>query len=73
LSERKSVRNGYVESFNGRRYDELVNENPFFGLDHARSAIAEWERLQYRRAAFLARLADSGDICPLTQPPPTLC
>jgi transposase InsO family protein len=69
------VRNGYVESFNGRRYDELVNGNPFFGLDHARSAIAEWGRLQYRRAAFLARLADSGDNTPrsLTQPPPTLC
>jgi transposase InsO family protein len=34
--------NGYVESFNGRRRDELLNESLFFGLDHARSAIAEW-------------------------------
>jgi len=34
--------NGYVESFNGRMRDELLNESLFFGLDHARSAIAEW-------------------------------
>lgn len=33
---------GYVESFNGRMRDELLNESLFFGLDHARSANAEW-------------------------------
>lgn len=38
----KPMQNGYVESFNGRRRDELLNESLFFGLDHARSAIAEW-------------------------------
>jgi putative transposase len=27
---------------NGRMRDELLNESLFFGLDHARSAIAEW-------------------------------
>ena len=32
----------HVESFNGRMRDELLNESLFFGLDHARSAIAEW-------------------------------
>jgi hypothetical protein len=36
------MQNGYVESFNGRMRDELLNESLFFGLDHARSAIAEW-------------------------------
>lgn len=36
--------NGYVESFNGRMRDELLNEGLFFGLDHARSAIAEWRQ-----------------------------
>lgn len=36
------MQNGYVESFNGRMHDELRNESLFFGLDHARSAIAEW-------------------------------
>lgn len=37
----KPIQNGYVESFNGRMSDELLNENLFFGLDHARSAIAQ--------------------------------
>ncbi len=36
------VRQGYAESFNGRMRDELLNESLFLGLDHARSAIAEW-------------------------------
>ncbi len=38
----KTNQNGYVESFNGRMRDELLNESLFFGLDHARSAIAQW-------------------------------
>ncbi|MHC2419572.1 putative transposase [Sinorhizobium meliloti] len=38
----KPMQNGYIESFNGRMLDELLNESLFFGLDHARSAIAEW-------------------------------
>ena len=36
------MQNGYVESFNGKMRDELLNESLFFGLDHARSVIAEW-------------------------------
>ena len=38
----KPMQNGYVESFNGRMRDELLNESLFFGLDHARQAIADW-------------------------------
>lgn len=38
----RPMQNGYVESFNGRMRDELLNESLFFGLDHACSAIAEW-------------------------------
>ncbi|WP_152094740.1 IS3 family transposase, partial [Rhizobium dioscoreae] len=38
----KPMQNGYVESFNGRMRDELLNESLFFGLNHARGAIAEW-------------------------------
>ena len=38
----KPTQNGYVESFNGRMRDELLNESLFFGLDHARSALFEW-------------------------------
>jgi len=38
----KPTQNGYIESFNGRMRDELLNESLFFGLDHARRAIAAW-------------------------------
>jgi hypothetical protein len=37
------MQNGHIESFNGRMPDELLSESLFFGfgLDHARSAIAD--------------------------------
>ena len=38
----KPTQNGFVESFNGRMRDELLNETLFFSLDHARKAIARW-------------------------------
>jgi transposase InsO family protein len=38
----KPMQNGICESFNGRMRDELLNETLFFGLDHARKAIASW-------------------------------
>ena len=38
----KPMQNGYIESFNGRMRDEFLNESLFFGIDHARKAIAEW-------------------------------
>ena len=38
----KPMQNGFCKSFNGRMRDELLNESLFFGLDHARSAIADW-------------------------------
>ncbi|RWO92492.1 IS3 family transposase [Mesorhizobium sp.] len=38
----KPMQNGFIESFNGRLRDELLNETLFFGLDHARTTIAEW-------------------------------
>ena len=36
------MQNGYIESFNGRMRDELLNESLFFGLDHARLGLANW-------------------------------
>ena len=36
----KPMQNGYIEPFNGRMRDELLNESLFFGLDHARQLIA---------------------------------
>ena len=38
----KPTQNGFVESFNGRMRDELLNETLFFGLDHARLKLAAW-------------------------------
>ena len=38
----KPMQNGFVESFNGRMRDELLNETLFHGLAHARFKIAEW-------------------------------
>lgn len=36
------MQNGFVESFNGRMRDELLNETLFFDLDDARTKIAVW-------------------------------
>jgi len=67
----KPMQNGYIESFNGRMRDELLNESLFFGPDHARRAITEWTEdyniarphpsLTYQTpAAFAAGLAATG-------------
>jgi hypothetical protein len=38
----KPMQNGFVESFNGRFRDELLNETMFRDLAHARSTIRAW-------------------------------
>jgi len=38
----KPMQNGYIESFNGRMRDELLNESLFLDLDQARKIIAAW-------------------------------
>ena len=38
----KPMQNGFIESFNGRMRDELLNETLFFHLDQARRKIAAW-------------------------------
>jgi putative transposase len=69
--------NGYVESFNGKMRDELLNEALFFSLEHARKAIAEWiEDYNTRRphsalayqapAVFAAKLTATGFHAALT-------
>ena len=73
----KPMQNGYVESFNGKMRDELLNETLFFSLDHARQAIAEWvedyntsrphSALAYQTpAAFAAKLTATGLHAALT-------
>ena len=39
----KPTQNAFVESFNGRLRDELVNETLFGSLAHAREALAAWK------------------------------
>lgn len=36
------MQNGYVESFNGRMRDELLNETLFLSLAHARAVVRAW-------------------------------
>ncbi len=38
----KPTQNAFVESFNGRLRDELLNETLFVSLDHAREVLADW-------------------------------
>ena len=38
----KPMQNGFVESFNGRMRDELLNETMFRDMAHARSVIRAW-------------------------------
>jgi transposase InsO family protein len=38
----KPMQNGYIESFNGRMRDELLNESLFMNLDQARQLIGAW-------------------------------
>jgi putative transposase len=38
----KPTQNGFVESFNGRMRDELLNESLFFTLGQARAILARW-------------------------------
>ena len=38
----RPMQNGYIESFNGRMRDELLNESLFVDLDHARQLISAW-------------------------------
>ena len=39
----KPQQNAFVESFNGRLRDELLNETLFTSLRHAREALADWK------------------------------
>jgi len=48
----KPMQNGFIESFNGRLRDELLNETLFTSL----------RRLQHRAAALPNRLADTGRV-----------
>lgn len=40
----KPQQNGFIESFNGRMRDEVLNETLFRSLAHARAVLAAWRR-----------------------------
>ena len=72
----KPMQNGYIESFNGKMRDELLNESLFLSLAHARQAIAAWvadyntarphSSLSYRTpAAFAAQITATGSVTAL--------
>jgi putative transposase len=46
----KPTQNAFIENFNGRLRDELLNETLFSSLDHARETLADW-KTDYRQAA----------------------
>lgn len=71
IAPSKPMQNGFVQSFNGRMRDELLNEVLFFGREHAKQSIAEWREeyntgrphsaLGYRTPAdFAAKLTATG-------------
>jgi len=39
----KPTQNAFIESFNGRLRDELLNETLFVSLPHVRAVLAEWK------------------------------
>jgi putative transposase len=43
----KPTQNAFVESFNGRLRDELLNETLFTSLAHARQALADWQKSDF--------------------------
>jgi putative transposase len=51
----KPIQNAFVESFNGRLRDELLNETLFHSLAHARAALEGW-RSDYNLARPHSRL-----------------
>ena len=60
----KPMQNGFCESFNGRMRDELLNESLFFGLDHARTKVADWAGDYNGPAPALgAGLSPPGGLC----------
>jgi putative transposase len=40
----KPQQSAFIESFNGRLHDELLNETLFSSLAHARVVLTEWRR-----------------------------
>jgi transposase InsO family protein len=62
----RPMQNGYIESFNGRMRDELLNESLFVDLDHARKLIGAWV-IDYNTARPHSSLSYiTGSVCQYT-------
>ena len=54
----KPQQNAFIESFNGKLRDELLNEMLFISLDHAREVLKAWQHdYNNHRPPLRARLA----------------
>ena len=51
----KPTQNAFIESFNGKQRDELLNETLFPSLNHARATLAAW-RMDYNTERPHSRL-----------------
>jgi hypothetical protein len=61
------MQNGYIESFNGRMRDELLNKSRFIDLDEAVRLFGAWiADNNTARPHFLARLQNAGRLCRYT-------
>jgi putative transposase len=84
IAPSKPMQNGNCEAFNGQMRDELLHETLFFGIDHAREAVARWTHtyntdrphsaLGYKASTvFAVQLTAMGDQLrasePLRRPP----
>lgn len=63
----KPTQNAFIESFNGRLRDELLNETLFPSLHHARATLAAWRR-DHRTPEFTPWLADACRVRPNLHP-----
>ena len=60
----KPMQNGFIESFNGRMRDELLNETLFFDLDDARAKIATWVAdYNLRRTSLIVEIPNPRGLC----------
>ena len=59
----KPQQNGFIESFNGRLRDELLNETLFCSLPHARAVLEAWRRdYNEERPHSKTRLDDASGL-----------
>lgn len=65
----KPQQNAFIESFNGRLRDELLNETLFGSLAHARAALAQW-KLDYNTVRPHSSIGDlpPADYAKLSTP-----